>query len=151
MLKKNKNEVWLKIFTKTLKPHHKQFTSKAVTRLLKKTQRSYNSLISRSRKYKVDAKITLDEIRELINSRYNSECKYCKRILRVNNYQLDHVIPISKGGNSNKENLQILCQSCNRIKGSFSEKNLLILFEWLERQDKDFARDLKIRLAGGRK
>lgn len=146
-----KNDKWKGIFTKTLKPLHKQFTNKAVTRLLKKTQRSYNSLIARSKKYKVEYKITLDELRSLINDNYNKECKYCKRILRVNNYQIDHLIPISKGGPSNLDNLQILCSSCNRIKGSFSEKNLLLLFEWLKEQDKDFARDLKIRLAGGKK
>lgn len=30
---------------------------------------------------------------------------------------LDHIISIAKGGTSTLENLQILCQECNRIKG----------------------------------
>ena len=30
---------------------------------------------------------------------------------------LDHVIPIARGGRSQLENLQLLCATCNRIKG----------------------------------
>ena len=31
--------------------------------------------------------------------------------------ELDHVIPKSRGGTDHIENLQLLCPSCNRIKG----------------------------------
>jgi hypothetical protein len=34
------------------------------------------------------------------------------------NLQLDHVIPVSKGGASTAANLQILCQACNLAKGA---------------------------------
>lgn len=30
---------------------------------------------------------------------------------------LDHVLPIAKGGRSRLDNLQLLCATCNRIKG----------------------------------
>ncbi|MCY3780359.1 MAG: HNH endonuclease signature motif containing protein [Chloroflexi bacterium] len=30
---------------------------------------------------------------------------------------LDHVLPIAKGGRSQLDNLQLLCATCNRIKG----------------------------------
>lgn len=32
-------------------------------------------------------------------------------------FQVDHILPMSKGGKSVPENLQILCRSCNRRKG----------------------------------
>lgn len=143
-----KNDKWKEIFTKTLKPLHKQFTNKAVTRLLKKTQRSYNSLIARSRKYKVEYKITLEELRNLVNVNYNKECKYCKRILRVSNYQIDHLTPLSKGGPSNLNNLEMICGTCNRMKGSLSYKHFIILLTWLSNQEKELAENVKARLCG---
>ncbi len=33
---------------------------------------------------------------------------------------LDHVIPIAKGGLSRLDNLQLLCSTCNRIKGKLA-------------------------------
>ena len=32
-------------------------------------------------------------------------------------FQVDHIVPMNKGGKSVPENLQILCRKCNGIKG----------------------------------
>ena len=37
----------------------------------------------------------------------------CSRVL----FQVDHIIPMNKGGKSVPENLQILCRKCNGAKG----------------------------------
>jgi 5-methylcytosine-specific restriction endonuclease McrA len=34
------------------------------------------------------------------------------------NLTIDHIVPKSSGGKSNKENLRILCKPCNNLKGS---------------------------------
>ena len=33
------------------------------------------------------------------------------------NLEIDHMVPLARGGSSRLENLQLLCQDCNRRKG----------------------------------
>lgn len=46
-----------------------------------------------------------------------NKCANCHVFLK-DKYEVDHIHPISLGGSNSKENLQILCQSCNRKKGA---------------------------------
>ncbi len=43
----------------------------------------------------------------------NSSCTMCGSHVKL---VIDHIIPINKGGRNVVENLQILCQKCNRLK-----------------------------------
>ncbi len=38
-------------------------------------------------------------------------------------FEIDHIIPESKGGKTELENLQLLCRHCNRSKGAKEMKN----------------------------
>lgn len=44
------------------------------------------------------------------------KCVYCRAALRE--YHVDHIIPVSLGGKTEDENLQLLCPPCNRAKGN---------------------------------
>lgn len=49
--------------------------------------------------------------------RDKGECQHCGKDLRkVRRPQLDHIVPISKGGLSTMENLQFLCPDCHSEK-----------------------------------
>lgn len=52
-------------------------------------------------------------IREAIKKRDGEKCNYCGS---THNLEIDHILPVSKGGNSNAENLQVLCKQCNVLK-----------------------------------
>lgn len=54
---------------------------------------------------------------------YDNRCAYCNQ--KSNFLELDHIIPLSRGGSNNIENIVPACRSCNASKGS---KPLLI---WL--------------------
>ena len=45
------------------------------------------------------------------------KCNGCYNQMRIFDFEIDHIIPESKGGGSYYENYQLLCGNCNRIKG----------------------------------
>ncbi|WP_035383547.1 HNH endonuclease signature motif containing protein [Ferriphaselus sp. R-1] len=60
-------------------------------------------------------------LREKIKSRDNFTCKICSLSVTDERnllLEIDHVIPLAKGGTTSEENLQTLCWKCNRSKGS---------------------------------
>lgn len=64
-------------------------------------------------------------------------CKYCS-VDCVDNYHIDHVIPLTKGGQHSLDNLTISCPSCNHSKGNKT------LAEWeLTKKELIEARDKK--------
>ncbi|WP_298341834.1 HNH endonuclease [Ferrimicrobium sp.] len=56
-----------------------------------------------------------EDVKQLVMVRDGAKCAYCGSTVDI---QFDHIIPISLGGSSNPENLQILCGPCNRRKGA---------------------------------
>lgn len=45
-------------------------------------------------------------------------CEGCGEHFQIQHLEVDHIVPLSKGGTDHIENLQLLCGSCNRIKGN---------------------------------
>ena len=52
-------------------------------------------------------------------------CNGCKGDFPFKLYEIDHIVPQSKGGTDHIENLQILCGSCNKIKGDRPQEYLM--------------------------
>ena len=57
-----------------------------------------------------------NKMRFSIYNRDNYRCRKCGR--RAKNLEVDHIIPIAKGGKTVYENLQTLCHRCNVKKGA---------------------------------
>jgi hypothetical protein len=67
-------------------------------------------------------------------ARQNNRCAYCDCLLTAKTKNLDHVLPVSRGGSYGIANLVYACQSCN------SSKSNKFLIEWR------YARTRKIKL-----
>ena len=65
------------------------------------------------------ATVTLSkaELKKAMYKEQNGLCGGCMNKTRIELCEIDHIIPKSKGGQDNMENLQLLCGSCNKIKG----------------------------------
>ena len=57
-------------------------------------------------------------IRVSVLNRDNYKCVFCGRNSKQVSLEIDHIIPFSKGGNNNLDNLQTLCFDCNMGKGA---------------------------------
>ena len=55
--------------------------------------------------------------RECVIIRDNFQCQYCgKEITAADDYEMDHIIPLSQGGKENYQNLVTACRRCNQKK-----------------------------------
>ena len=53
-----------------------------------------------------------------IYNKANHFCEICGKPLLYNEMTLDHVIPLSRGGQNTEDNLRCVCEDCNRLKGN---------------------------------
>ena len=89
------------------------------------TLRDFINWLDDKIKYKKSAQyqriIMTPELRNKIKKRDNYTCQKCGVSVKDEPtllLEVDHIIPISKGGKSVEENLQCLCWKCNRSKGA---------------------------------
>ena len=57
-----------------------------------------------------------NKLRFAIYARDGYRCRKCGR--KTNDLEIDHIIPIAKGGKTSYDNLQTLCSYCNKKKGA---------------------------------
>lgn len=72
------------------------------------------STIKKDEKKKARKALT-NAVMEEVWLRDEGKCVECGA---MENLEFDHMIPYSKGGNSEPENLRILCRPCNRSRGN---------------------------------
>lgn len=60
------------------------------------------------------------ELQRQIRSRFANCCVYCRTAesLTVTTFEFEHIVPLSKGGETTFENLCLACPSCNRYKAT---------------------------------
>lgn len=75
------------------------------------TTRKYNQANQR--------KLMTQELRNKIKERDNYTCQICGKYMPDEvGLHIDHIVPISKGGKTIEQNLQVLCDKCNLRKSN---------------------------------
>lgn len=59
-----------------------------------------------------------EKTKQAIYLKYDGHCAYCGCVLKINNMTVDHLVPKSKGGRSDINNLLPTCRACNQKKGN---------------------------------
>lgn len=70
-----------------------------------------------------DARYISAKLKALVMIRDNSTCQMCGRTVKHDHIRvhIDHIVPLSWGGKTELENLQVLCGDCNEGKKNFVE------------------------------
>ena len=138
-------------FKEVLEPEHRTYWKITYTKLQRKMQSLKSSLKKRSEDADVKFDISMDNLREMFFKIYGKSCRYCRKRLVLKNIVCDHIIPLSKGGESTLKNLQLICKTCNTRKGPLDELDFEELILWVETL-KDETREYVLRklAKGGR-
>lgn len=88
-----------------------------VIKLLKKHGIEFETLDDNDLSVKQQRKRLTQAFKEKIFARDKYKCQYCGS---TENLEIDHIIPLSKGGNNNENNLLTACHNCNSLKWDFS-------------------------------
>ena len=70
-------------------------------------------------------------MRFAIYNRDGYRCCKCGR--KTNDLEIDHIMPISKGGKTHPDNLQTLCKKCNKEKSNIIESGTTLFNDKVNR------------------
>lgn len=107
-------------YKKNLLKQKENYIKRRKTVEFKIQRNNYNS--KRRSFLKKVGKFTKNEWKDKLKH-FNNSCAFCKTKERL---EVDHIIPISKGGKNTIDNLQPLCKSCNSSKSNkiLSQENI---------------------------
>ena len=60
---------------------------------------------------------TASDLRNILKAQ-GHRCGYCRCDLRKTEKNIDHIVPLARGGSNDRTNLQYLCAFCNKSKGA---------------------------------
>ena len=136
-------------FRTVLQPVHGAYWQRAYKKLLRKISTLKSSLKRRSIENDVKFEIELVELKKMFLDIYGTECRYCSKILTFRNIACDHIIPLSKSGDSVVENLQLICKTCNTRKGPLDEQDFTMLIDLVIELPEEISEYVMRKLAKG--
>jgi len=89
--------------------------SEAFTLAIKRGRKSYDHLKKEVKSSELRKGINL-KVRYETLRRDNFRCVLCGNTAKDVQLEIDHIIPVVRGGSNDKDNLRVLCRACNKGK-----------------------------------
>lgn len=70
-------------------------------------------------------KMKYAEVRQIVYNRYSGKCAICGKSVTLKEMTIDHITPISRGGDGSFSNMQCTCDSCNLMKHYLTQEEFL--------------------------
>ncbi len=80
----------------------------------------------------IDAPKNYRQNAHILYGQQEGNCAGCREHFPFKVFDVDHVIPQSKGGTDHIDNLQLLCAHCNRLKGNRPQEYLIARLKEME-------------------
>ncbi len=72
--------------------------------------------------------------KQFLFGKQEERCNGCFEVFRFKTFEIDHIVPRSKGGKDHIDNLQLLCPNCNRRKG---DKDMEVFSQMMLREKEE--------------
>ena len=77
------------------------------------------------RRTDIDAPIPYRQNKHVLFGQQEGHCNGCRGDFPFKLFEVDHMVPRSRGGTDHLDNLQLLCSHCNRLKGDRDQAYLM--------------------------
>lgn len=92
-----------------------------------------------------------------IYEKSEGKCALCGKFIRFDEFTIDHILPISRNGSNDLDNLQCTCKQCNGIKQNLTEPELMsvlvqiVTHQCTKKEYKKYKKKLRKALKKGQK
>lgn len=77
-------------------------------------------MIEKPQRRKIQREYITKAEKRVILAKSKCKCSHCGKLIELGkNFSVEHVIPLSRGGSNDLDNLVGLCKDCNKTKGNF--------------------------------